>query len=211
MNCTQCGSPLPSSQKYCAHCGSLNERFETTPAPSSSSAPSLFIPKMLLAAVFVAGIIYFALTLTRNYHPIIADQPSTGYGTTPGQAKIESRKVNARIDGGDIVIDVETVTSGGLVRFSDPGGIQTVPIIAYVSPRGKIVTAMSISESCRSDDFFLQGNNIHCASCPSYWHMESLEAYACCQKYYPDPISSVVERGILRIPLKTVREWRTRI
>jgi hypothetical protein len=164
-----------------------------------------------LAAVFVAGVLYFALTLTRNYHPIIADQPSTGYGTTPGQSKIESRNVKARIDAGDIVIDVETVTSGGLVRFTDPEGIQTIPIIAYVTPRGKIVTAMSISESCRSDNFFLQGNNIHCASCPSYWHMESLEAYACCQKYYPDPIASVIERGILRIPLTTVREWRTRI
>jgi preprotein translocase subunit Sec61beta len=171
----------------------------------------MLVTKVLLGVALITGLLYFAFTLTRNYHPIIADQPSVGYGTTPGQNKIQSRTITARIDRDDIVVDIETVTGSGLIRFFDPEGIQTVPIIAYVTPRGKIVTAMSISESCRSTDFFLQGNTIHCASCPSYWHMESLEAYACCQKYYPDPIASSVERGILRIPLQTVRNWRTRV
>jgi hypothetical protein len=211
MNCTQCGASISETQKYCAHCGNPNNHNQEKPSDSMSGRKSLLIPKLLLAAVFITGILYFSFTLTRNYHPIIADQPSTGFGTTPGQSKVSSKKVTARIDADDIVIDVESITAMGLVRFEDPEGIQTVPIIAYVTPRGKIVTAMSISESCRSTDFYLQGNNIHCASCPSYWHMESLEAYACCQKYYPDPIPSVVERGILRISKNTVRDWRTRI
>jgi len=211
MNCTQCGASVLESQKYCARCGSPITKKHDMPSISTPVHKSLLIPKLLLAAVFITGILYFSITLTRNYHPIIADQPSTGFGTTPGQSKVSSKNVTARIDANDIIIDVESVTSMGFVRFVDPEGIQTVPIIAYVTPRGKIVTAMSISESCRSTDFYLQGNNIHCASCPSYWHMESLEAYACCQKYYPDPIPSIVERGVLRISKSMVREWRTRI
>ncbi len=211
MNCTLCGASVLENQKYCTHCGNPISNTHDRPSLIAPVRKSLLIPKLLLAAVFITGIMYFSFTLTRNYHPIIADQPSTGFGTTPGQSKVSSKKVTARIDGNDIIIDVESVMSMGLVRFEDPEGVQTVPIIAYITPRGKIVTAMSISESCRSNDFYLQGNNIHCASCPSYWHMESLEAYACCQKYYPDPIPSTVERGILRISKSTVREWRTRI
>lgn len=211
MNCTQCGALVSDSQKYCAHCGNpVVSKSDNSPA-RGAARKKLLIPKLLLAGVFVTGILYFVFTLTRNYHPVIADQPSTGFGTTPGLSKVTSKSVKARIDNNDIILDVETVTSMGLVRFEDPEGIQSIPIIAYVTPRGKIVTAMSISESCRSTDFYLQGSNIHCASCPSYWHMESLEAYACCQKYYPEPIPSVVERGILRISKNTVRDWRTRI
>ena len=211
MNCTQCGASVSLSQKFCSHCGNPNDHYQDKPSAPSPKRKSMLIPKIVLAAVFISGILYFSFTLTRNYHPVIADQPSTGFGTTPGTSKVSSKKITASIDGNDIVINVESVTSMGLVRFEDPEGIQSVPIIAYVTPRGKIVTAMSISESCRSNDFYLQGNNIHCASCPSYWHMESLEAYACCQKYYPDPIPSTIERGILRISKNTVRDWRTRI
>jgi hypothetical protein len=211
MKCTNCGTQLVAIQKFCPQCGTENGSYAEHVSVSPNTKRTMLVTKVLLGVALITGLLYFAFTLTRNYHPIIADQPSVGYGTTPGQNKIQSRTITARIDRDDIVVDIETVTGSGLIRFFDPEGIQTVPIIAYVTPRGKIVTAMSISESCRSTDFFLQGNTIHCASCPSYWHMESLEAYACCQKYYPDPIASSVERGILRIPLQTVRNWRTRV
>ncbi len=210
MFCTQCGTKLTESQKFCTNCG---HPVEDATAQSKTAAPnksSLFL-KLFLAGILLAGLAYFAFTLTRNYHPIIADQPSIGYGTNPGQGKITSYKTSARMDGNYIIIAVEEVTKHGIIRFDDPEGKQTAPVIAYITPRGKIVTAMSISESCRSTDFYLQGNNIHCASCPSYWNMESLEAYACCQKYYPDPIPSVVERGILRINKDVVQQWRTRL
>lgn len=210
MVCTQCGAVITEGQKFCSSCGHPVEQSSAAAQPGSKKK-SKVAPRLFLAAVLLLGLTYFAITLTRNYHPVIADQPSVGYGTNPGQGKIMSFKTTASLDGNDIVINVDEVTKHGIIRFPDPEGIQTVPILAYVTPRGKIVTAMSISESCRSDDFYLEGKTIHCASCPSYWDMESLEAYACCQKYYPDPIPSRVERGVLKIPKNVVREWRTRL
>lgn len=210
MVCTQCGAQISDTQKFCTNCGTPTTLTQEN-TPSSASKKVSLGPKIFLAAVLVVGLYYFAHTLTRNYHPVIADQPSVGYGTNPAQGKITSFKTTASIEGNDIVINVDEVTKHGIIRFNDPEGKQTVPILAYVSPRGKIVTAMSISESCRSDDFYLQGKTIHCANCPSYWDMESLEAYACCQKYYPDPIPSRVERGVLKIAKNVVQEWRTRL
>lgn len=186
----------------------METRTEKKVTPKKKSS---LTPKIIIAIVLIVGLTYYVLTLTRNYHPVIADQPSVGYGTTPGQNKISSVNTSVKIEGNDIVISVEEITKYGLVRFADPEGKQTTPIIAYVSPRGKIVTAMSLSESCRSTDFYLQGKTIHCANCPSYWDMESMEAYACCQKYYPDPIPSRVERGMLKISKEVVQNWRTRL
>ena len=124
--------------------------------------------------------------------------------------KISSTNIRARVEGPFIVVPLKDVLEKRIVRFSDPEGIQETPLIAYVTPRGKLVTAMSKSEACHSTDFYLQGENIHCASCPSYWNMSSLEAYACCQKYYPDPIPSVVVGEEVRIESKTIRDWKPR-
>lgn len=211
MNCSQCGIHLSESQQFCHQCGQPVNEPAASKSLSASQSRTPLIAKILLGAALACGLLYYAMTLTRNYHPVISDQPSTGFGTKPSENRIDSRKITAQIDGSDIIIPLSTVEKNGLVRFNDPEGIQTIPIIAYITPRGKIVTAMSISESCRSQDFYLQGYTIHCASCPSYWNMESLEAYACCQKYYPDPIHSTVERGYIRIPKQTVHDWRTRI
>jgi len=70
---------------------------------------------------------------------------------------------------------------------------------------------MSKSEHCGSTDFFLSGNNIHCAQCPSYWNMASMEAYACCQKFFPDPIPSRVVGEEIRIDAAVARNWKSRL
>jgi hypothetical protein len=210
MNCAHCGNSISEGEKFCPQCGNPVAN-ATGPEKSSIKIKSSVIPKIVIGIVLFIGLGYYFLTLTRNYHPVIAEQPSVGFGTNPGQGKIMSYKAVATVEGSDIVIGIDEVTKHGIIRFNDPEGIQTTPVIAYISPRGKVVTAMSISEACRSTDFYLEGKTIHCASCPSYWDMESLEAYACCQKYYPDPIPSRVERGVLRISKDLVQQWRTRL
>jgi len=207
MICPQCGSQQLSTAVVCLQCGTVLKVIE----PSSQQRNIKIASVIILAGVLIAGIGSFFATIGRTYHPVIADQPSVGYGISAASGKIMSNKISATIDGNDIVVPAEKVMNYRIVRINDPEGKQTVPILIYVTPRGKVVTAMSISESCRSDDFFLDGNNIHCAHCPSYWDIESLEAYACCQKYYPDPIPSTISAGMVRINKQVVQNWRTRL
>ncbi|MFA6467518.1 MAG: Fe-S-containing protein [Bacteroidota bacterium] len=207
MTCPQCGSQQLSTAVVCLHCGTVLKIVEPTAQQRTIKIASVVI----LAGVLIAGIGSFFSTIGRTYHPVIDEQPSVGYGISAAPGKIMSSSMTATIDGDDIVIPTENVLNYRIVRVNDPEGKQTVPILIYVTPRGKVVTAMSISESCRSNDFYLDGNNIHCANCPSYWDMESLEAYACCQKYYPDPIPSTSIGGMIRINKHTVQNWRTRL
>lgn len=207
MVCPQCNSQQLSSATVCLQCGHILKVITQTKQQKFIK----YFSTGILLCVLTAGIGYFFATIGRTYHPIIDHQPSIGYGITAKAGKIVSTKSIAVIEGDDIVIPADVVTNYRIVRVNDPEGIQSVPILLYVTPRGKIVTAMSISEACRSDDFYLEGENIHCAHCPSTWNMESMEAYACCQKYYPDPIPSTVVSGKIRIAKSIVQNWRTRL
>ncbi|MFA6438626.1 MAG: Fe-S-containing protein [Bacteriovoracaceae bacterium] len=207
MTCPHCGSQQLSNAVVCLQCGTVLTTIKQTTQQKIIKSASVVI----LISVLFLGVGYFFATIGRTYHPVIDHQPSIGYGITLSKEKIVSSSMKGAIDGNDIVIPSEQVSNYRIVRINDPEGIQTVPILLYVTPRGKIVTAMSISESCRSNDFYLEGENIHCANCPSYWNMESLEAYACCQKYYPEPIPSTVTNGMVRIDKHLVQQWRTRL
>jgi hypothetical protein len=124
--------------------------------------------------------------------------------------KISSTLIQARVEGSFIIVSLNEVVRNRIVRFYDPESRQTIPILAYITPSGRLVTAMSLSEGCRSTDFYLEGENIHCANCPSYWNASSLEAYACCQKYFPDPIESTILGDELRLEATRVRQWQAR-
>ncbi|MBE0558175.1 MAG: DUF2318 domain-containing protein, partial [Proteobacteria bacterium] len=165
----------------------------------------------LMAVIVVGGMAIFADQLLRTYHPVIADQPVVAMTTVYPDTRIPSFPVTAEMEDGFITISINDVKEHRLVRFFDPEGKQQIPIIAYVTPTGKLVTAMSTSEQCGSKDFYLQGNNINCANCASYWNMSSMEAYACCARYYPDPLPSMLVGDKVRIDPAIVRTWGSRL
>ncbi|MFA6542295.1 MAG: Fe-S-containing protein [Bacteroidota bacterium] len=213
MICKNCGALLSEKQDFCSQCGSAtgDSVAEIVIIDSKNNRRSSAYPKILLGLILFGGVFYFFEMINRHFHPVIADQPSIGYGISSIADKIPSSTITAAVDETYITVSVEDVVNHRIVRFFDPSGVQDIPILAYITPRGKIVTAIGLSESCRSTDFYLEGNTIHCANCPSYWNMESLEAYACCQKYYPDPIHSIVEGGLLKIEKEDVQQWKARL
>ncbi len=212
--CKQCGAPIKEGAKFCPQCG-ISVSVAETESVSKSPAPvskKKWVIAGILVVVLVGGLSAYFKVLLRQFHPVIENQPSVVIPIEYGFAqKIPSKLIEVQIHQGSIIVPLSTVLENKLVRFFDPEHVQSVPMIAYVTPEGKVVTAMSSSENCRSTDFYLEGHNIHCASCPSYWNMSSLEAYACCQKFYPDPIPSSVANNEIRIDAKLMRDWRSRI
>lgn len=212
MNCRECGTENRQEARFCSMCGSRLENDGSDrsahASPRSTRKRYVAIGTILVVAI---GVYAFMDQLLRTYHPVIEDQPTVAMTSVYEDEQIHSTPVQASMKDGMIALPLKLVLEHRIVRFSDPQGIQPVPILAYVTPQGKLVTAMSKSENCGSTDFFLKGNNIHCASCPSYWNMSSMEAYACCPRYYPDPIPSTVVNDEIRIPTANVRNWQSRL
>lgn len=164
----------------------------------------------MVVGVIVMGIGFFLNQLLRTYHPVIERQPDVAMATMYRDERIPSTMVEAKMNQGFITVSLKAVLEKKLVRFFDPEGMQDIPMIAYVTPQGKLVTAMSKSEQCGSTDFYLSGNDIHCA-CGSYWNMASMEAYACCARFYPDPFPSTVSGDEVRIDPAIIRNWKSRL
>jgi protein tyrosine phosphatase (PTP) superfamily phosphohydrolase (DUF442 family) len=165
---------------------------------------------VLVVAVLIVGALTFYREAFRQFHPIIDKQPTISASITPSNEKIPSTVINATVQGPFIIVSLTDVVKNRIVRFYDPEKKLSVPLLAYITSSGRVVTAVSSSENCRSTDFYLEGENIHCASCPSYWNASSLEAYACCQKFYPDPVPSSLLGDELRIEIEAVRKWQPR-
>jgi hypothetical protein len=211
VTCSACGSETDAASGFCNVCGTAVEKSGTVARPERAAPPLArrWLIRGVLALVLATGLWMFYRYAFRDYHPVIAAQPVVSVPSAPA-GKIESTLIEARQEGPFIIVPVSEVARRRIVRFFDPSGRQTVPILAYVTPAGRLVTAMSLSENCQSQDFYLEGENIHCAHCPSYWNASSLEAYACCQKYFPDPIPSTVLGDELRIDADVVRRWQPR-
>ena len=208
--CRVCGTMVEADRTECGQCGSSVVADVDVPPTTVSGAapPRRWIIRVGVIVAAVAGLWAFYGDAFRSYHPVIASQPEIGsVGVGP---RVNSSLVSARMEGPFIIVSLNDLRERRIIRFFDPESIQTVPMLAYLTPAGRVVTAMSLSENCRSRDFYLEGENIHCANCPSYWNASSLEAYACCQKYYPDPIPSTVLGDEVRIQAVTARQWQTR-
>ena len=195
--CAQCGAKLVSTPSRVTDTGKRSGKRLARP-----------VVKAFVALVVLAGLYSYYRDAFRDYHPVIAKQPEI---TSPGESgRINSSVIEARIEGPLLIVSLSEVRDKRVVRFYDPENIQDIPVLAYVTPAGRLVTAMSISETCHSRDFYLEGENIHCANCPSYWNASSLEAYACCQKYYPFPIPSTILGDELRVAIEDIRSWQAR-
>lgn len=208
--CSVCGTTIAEAASMCGQCGAPALAVATAPkvTPTPSAGKRSWIMRGAVVVAAVAGIWAFYGDAFREYHPVIAAQPEVSAPSFSG--RVNSTIVAARREGPFIIVSLTDLREKRIVRFFDPESVQTVPILAYLTGSGRVVTAMSISENCRSRDFYLEGENIHCANCPSYWNASSLEAYACCQKYHPDPIPSTVLGDEVRIEAVTARRWQTR-
>ena len=165
---------------------------------------------IFILIIFLFGLFSFYETMFREYHPIIGSQPKTEYSDFADGNKIESTTITATSSEENISFKLKDLLTFKLVIFNDPKNILPVPIISYLTSDGIIVTAISLSENCKSKDFYLDGKNIHCANCPSYWNKESLEAYACCSNYYPEPIESKLVGDEIRISYELLKNWKPR-
>lgn len=208
--CRVCGTTIADDASVCSQCGApfVGEAPAPHAVPATKGTRRSWVVRGLFVTAAIAGIWAFYGDAFRDYHPVIAKQPEV---SAPGSSgRVNSTLVNARLEGPFIIVSLADLRERRIVRFFDPESVQTVPMLAYLTTSGRVVTAMSISENCRSRDFYLEGENVHCANCPSYWNASSLEAYACCQKYYPDPIPSTVLGDEVRIEAVTARTWQTR-
>lgn len=118
------------------------------------------------------------------------------------------------VEDGWIMIPLELVSQHHIVGFdleNDEG--FSVPLMAYITPSGRLFTGSSMCEPCRGRTFSLAGKTLLCDVCRTTYTIESHEFISgstACGSYPPVYLEPVVENEMIKIPLAEVLEWRSR-
>ncbi len=103
------------------------------------------------------------------------------------------------------------VKNSNLIGFTYNDGSQTKPLLAYISPQGKLVTAISICEPCKSTRFHIEGDILVCNTCATRWNLNTLAGISGgCIDYPPDEITNSVEGDNIYIEENLVKDWNPR-
>jgi uncharacterized membrane protein len=125
---------------------------------------------------------------------------------------IKMTKVEATVKNGRISIEFDTVLDKKIVRFNYDNNGFKLPLLAYITPSGKAVTAVSMCEPCRSTRFHIRGNSMICNACDTEWNLETLRGIkGGCLIYPPDLIPNTIENRRIWIDEQVIRRWRPRI
>jgi len=214
MQCAQCGSQAQDGARFCPVCGTplASSPVDDLPNQSAQSrSVTRRVAMVLFPVALVAGVAVFLRYLNPAVHSVIKQQPVVASAAEYDSSTVVMREIPFRDTSGDLVFSLQDVKQYRLVRFEYTGGTTPRPVMAYIAPTGQLVTAISLSEHCGSTEFTIKDNKIYCARCPSSWDMMTMEAYACCAKYYPDPIPSRVVGDEVHVPKAFVEKWAGRM
>jgi hypothetical protein len=153
---------------------------------------------------------------------IFRDAPPAGAGRMSGSQVMENvnyqnryitmTKVAAVSGKGLVEIPLDLVKEKKLVYFEYRQNDRQIPMLAYITPSGKLVTAVGVCEPCNSTSFHIEGNQMVCNSCFTRWDLETLKGLSGgCLTYPPDVMSHSINDGRVRIKEIDVQNWKPRI
>lgn len=220
--CPRCGTQLADKIKHCPECGLKIEgdNFKN-PAINNGKKKKVFQSgkkkdrnKYWLGAavIVITGLIIIYNRQPSKEYSIIKEQPQVTNSVSYPSYRYEETYTIAYAKNGNVILPLDLVKEKKMVKFDFLNNDGKIPILAYLTEDGKVVTAISMCEPCNSTDFHIQGSNLVCNSCGTTWNLNNLDAVSgSCSKYPPDPIPSKVIGNEIQIDENLVTNWQRRV
>lgn len=125
---------------------------------------------------------------------------------------IPMAKVDVAVQKGAVEVPLGLVKMNRLVSFEYQRPDGQIPLLAYITPSGKLVAAVSVCEPCRSTKFHIEGHEMVCNSCFTRWDLETLKGISGgCLKYPPDTLPHEIQEGKIMIKELDIKNWKPRV
>ena len=192
------------SQKY----SSKKEQFTQ---PQKSKLPIII---GLIGIIVIIGVAYNFFNSNdkegdNNYFgsPVVASRSYVG-------ERIFMTPITPIVENGQIKIPLEVIDSNNIVSFELENNENVlVPLMAYITPTGRLFAGSSMCEPCRGRTFSLAGETLLCDTCRTTYNIEThsfISGAPSCGSYPPVNMKPVVENGTVIIELEEVLNWRIR-
>ena len=173
-------------------------------------SPWFFI-SLIVIAVVLGGVAFWIIHGKTTANPKIASQQKVMDRVDYAGQTIPMTDIVAKVEKGKISIPLDLVKEKKMVRFEYEGNGVKIPLLAYVTLAGRVVTAISMCEPCRSTRFHIQDKTLVCNACNTEWSLETLKGISGgCMNYPPEVIPSTVEKDRVLIEEKVVLDWKPR-
>lgn len=214
--CPRCKKENLRSNRFCKKCGlslskSLKDKREKVLAKKKKLSLSTSI-LLIMIALFLAWIGSMWFRGDAGENPAISSLPQVSERVNYSGKIIRMTDAEATVENGRISIEFDAVLDKKIIRFEYDNNGSKLPLLAYLTPSGKAVTAVSVCEPCRSTRFHIRGNSMVCNACNTEWNLDTLRGIrGGCLTYPPDFIPNTIENRRIWIDEQVVRRWRPRI
>lgn len=220
--CPQCGEKINGKIKFCPSCGyniyngptvthnaNNSKRKKVLNQRSGRNKKGIITAGVII--LFVSAIIFYVNAKPSKEEAVINQQPKITDVVNYPFIRFDHFYSIAFARDGKIILPLDVVKEKKFVKFDYQGTNSSIPLLAYLTEDGKVVTAISICEPCDSKDFHIQGSNLICNSCGTTWDLNNLDAISgSCGKYPPDPVPSKVVGNEIQIDEYSVTSWTRR-
>ena len=166
---------------------------------------------LVIIAFVLGGIGYWLIGGRGSTQSKPPSQKVTGRVDYTGQT-ISMVDIQAEVESGKVSIPLDVVMEKKIVRFEYEGHGLKVPLLSYITLAGRVVTAVSMCEPCRSTRFHIKDKALVCNACYTEWNLDGLKGIrGGCMDYPPEVIPSTVENGMVVIDEKVVLNWKPRV
>ncbi len=215
--CPKCQTKNQDSNNFCKKCGfqlsgsSFQDKKEKV--LGEKKRKYIWIPISLAAvAVILVVVGYWVVQGNTGANPKISSQPKVSDKVDYAGQSIRMTDVQASVEKGIISIPLDVVKEKKMVRFEYENNGFRMPLLAFLTPSGRVVTAVSMCEPCRSTRFHINDKKIVCNACATEWNLETLKGIqGGCLNYPPDVIPSRIEKDRIQIDEKIVTQWKPRV
>jgi len=213
--CPQCQTKNDDLSNFCKKCGLLlagpgfKEKREKVLGERKRSPWNLISLGVIVVAL--GGVAFWMIEAKTTTNPKMASQQKVMDRVDYSGQTIPMTDIVAKIQNGKIAVPLALVKEKKMVRFEYEGNGVKIPLLAYVTLAGRVVTAISMCEPCRSTRFHIQDQALVCNACNTEWSIENLKGISGgCLNYPPEVIPSTVERDSILIEEKVVLGWKPR-
>lgn len=215
--CPKCRIENEESSRFCKKCGlelsdsSFQHKKEKV-LGTKEGRPSWSIILLIVVVIALGGIAYWLIQGNTGASPKVSSQPKVSGKVDYSGQTIKMTDVAAKVENGKIMIPVHVVKENKIVRFEYEGKGLKIPLLAYLTMAGRVVTAISMCEPCKSTRFHIKDKSMVCNACYTEWNLETLKGISGgCMNYPPEVIPNTVEKDSIMIDEKVVLDWKPRV